>query len=75
MSHTINSIIKQKAYKTINVNGANVEIFSICALCWVCVIFFARVGYVLYSLHKLGMFYIHCMGANSPHVGVRGQRP
>ena len=31
MTHTNNSIIKQQAYRIINVNGANVEMFSICA--------------------------------------------
>ena len=31
MTHTKNSKIKQQAYKLINVNGANVEIISICA--------------------------------------------
>jgi hypothetical protein len=31
MTHTNNSTIKQQAYRIINVNGANVEIFSICA--------------------------------------------
>jgi hypothetical protein len=31
MTHTINSTIKQQAYRIINVNGANVEIFPICA--------------------------------------------
>jgi hypothetical protein len=31
MTHKKNSTIKQQAYRIINVNGANVEIFSICA--------------------------------------------
>jgi hypothetical protein len=31
MTHTNNLTIKQQTYRIINVNGANVEIFSMCA--------------------------------------------